>query len=151
MKNKGFSLVELIIVIAIMAILAAAIAPALIRYIDKSRRADDVTAAGTVETAVVTALANEKIYDNIVGSTDSTVVAVWENKGFSWGTNVQQDFKDEFSSSLPDGAAIKYKKEGAKSYTAVTTSDGQVKVYISNDQAGGKTWEIRPSRDAKYN
>ena len=36
--NKGFSLVELIIVIAIMAILAAAIAPALTRYIDKSRR-----------------------------------------------------------------------------------------------------------------
>ena len=150
MKNKGFSLVELIIVIAIMAILAAAIAPALIRYIDKSRRADDVTAAGTVETAVVTALANEKIYDAIVGSTDSTVVAVWEDKGFSWGTG-NQTFKDEFQSSLPDGASIKYKKEGAKSYTAVTTSDGQVKVYISNDQAGGKTWEIRPSRDAKYN
>ena len=32
-KNIGFSLVELIIVIAIMAVLAAAIAPALIRYI----------------------------------------------------------------------------------------------------------------------
>ena len=41
-SNKGFSLVELIIVIAIMAILAAAIAPALIRYIDKSRKADDL-------------------------------------------------------------------------------------------------------------
>ena len=40
--NKGFSLVELIIVIAIMEILAAAIAPALIRYIDKSRKAVDV-------------------------------------------------------------------------------------------------------------
>jgi type IV pilus assembly protein PilA len=57
--NKGFSLVELIIVIAIMAILAAAIAPALIRYIDKSRRADDVTAAGTVLTGVQTAMADE--------------------------------------------------------------------------------------------
>ena len=43
--NKGFSLVELIIVIAIMAILAGAIAPALIRYIDKSRKSNDVTAA----------------------------------------------------------------------------------------------------------
>ena len=151
MKNKGFSLVELIIVIAIMAILAAAIAPALIRYIDKSRRADDVTAAGTVETAVVTALANEKIYDNIVGSTDSTVVAVWENKGFSFNSAAGTTFEDEFKSSLPDGASIKYKKEGAKSYTAVTTSDGQVKVYISKDKNGGKDWQIRPSRDEKYN
>ena len=41
-KNIGFSLVELIIVIAIMAVLAAAIAPALIRYIDKSRKAVDI-------------------------------------------------------------------------------------------------------------
>ena len=151
MKNKGFSLVELIIVIAIMAILAAAIAPALIRNIDKSRRADDVTAAGTVETAVVTALANEKIYDNIVGSTDSIVCAVWDNKGYSFHSNAGTTFQDEIKSSLPDGAAIKYKKEGAKSYTAVTTSDGQVKVYISNNTTGGTTWQIRPSRDEKYN
>ena len=65
MKNKGFSLVELIIVIAIMAILAAAIAPALIRYIDKSRKADDLTAGGTINSAVSAALANEDAYDDI--------------------------------------------------------------------------------------
>ena len=37
-NNKGFSLVELIIVIAIMAILAGAIVPAVIHYIDKARQ-----------------------------------------------------------------------------------------------------------------
>lgn len=47
-NNKGFSLVELIIVIAIMAILAAAIAPALIRYINKSRKAVDVQTAEVI-------------------------------------------------------------------------------------------------------
>ncbi len=36
-EKRGFSLVELIIVIAIMAVLAAAIAPTLIRYIHKAR------------------------------------------------------------------------------------------------------------------
>lgn len=51
--DKGFSLVELIIVIAIMAILAAAIAPAIIRYIDKSRKATDVDAANTIYEATV--------------------------------------------------------------------------------------------------
>ena len=37
-NNKGFTLVELIIVIAIMALLAASIAPSVIRYIEKARK-----------------------------------------------------------------------------------------------------------------
>ena len=61
-NNKGFSLVELIIVIAIMAILAGAIAPALIRYIDKSRKSNDVSSCKSIKTAVETALGNEDVY-----------------------------------------------------------------------------------------
>lgn len=41
-NNKGFSLVELIIVIAIMAILAGAIAPALLKYMEKAKEAADI-------------------------------------------------------------------------------------------------------------
>ena len=37
MKNKGFSMVELIIVIAIMAILTGVLAPMLVHYIAKAR------------------------------------------------------------------------------------------------------------------
>ena len=72
-NNKGFSLVELIIVIAIMAILAGAIAPALIRYIDKSRKSNDVSSAKTIKTAVETALGNESIYE-LLATKGSTVV-----------------------------------------------------------------------------
>lgn len=68
-NNKGFSLVELIIVIAIMAILVGAIAPALIRYIDKSRKSNDVTSAKTIKTAVETALGNEDIYSYLTNTT----------------------------------------------------------------------------------
>lgn len=39
--NKGFSLVELIIVIAIMVILVAVLAPQYLRYVEKSRVATD--------------------------------------------------------------------------------------------------------------
>lgn len=67
--NKGFSLVELIIVIAIMAILAGAIAPALIRYIDKSRKSNDVTSAKAIKTAVETALGNEQMYEYLTSAT----------------------------------------------------------------------------------
>lgn len=58
-NNLGFSLVELIIVIAIMAILAGAIAPAIIRYIDKARASKATEEARVIVTAVETALATK--------------------------------------------------------------------------------------------
>lgn len=74
--NKGFSLVELIIVIAIMAILAGAIAPALIRYIDKSRKSNDVSSCKTIKTAVETALGNEDIYEYLVNNMSGSTVTI---------------------------------------------------------------------------
>lgn len=41
-NNKGFSLVELIIVIAIMAILAGVLAPQFVKYIGRSRISTDI-------------------------------------------------------------------------------------------------------------
>ena len=75
-NNKGFSLVELIIVIAIMAILAGAIAPALIKYIDKSRKSNDVSSAKTIKTAVETALGNEDCYSYLTSVASATADAV---------------------------------------------------------------------------
>ena len=37
-NNKGFSLVELIVVVAIMAVLVGVLAPAYLRYVEKARR-----------------------------------------------------------------------------------------------------------------
>ena len=151
--NKGFSLVELIIVIAIMAILAAAIAPALIRYIDKSRRADDVTAAGTVLTGVQTAMADEDCYSEIAKATSGQIIVSVEagGKGKVKVTSTLSDAKNlisEMESTLASGAPIKYTKDGAKYYTV--SVDGDVlSVYIATTQ-NGSDWEIQPSTNKKY-
>lgn len=65
-SNQGFSLVELIIVIAIMAILAAALAPQLIKYIDNSRKSTDVSTGQSIATAVGVALTDEAAYDAVL-------------------------------------------------------------------------------------
>ena len=64
-SNKGFSLVELIIVIAIMAIMAAVISLAVIRYIDKSRKSSDLETAKTIYDAVSYAYAEGYSYEGI--------------------------------------------------------------------------------------
>lgn len=50
-NNKGFTLVELIVVIAIMAMLAIAITPRLTQFLDKSKITTDKEIANTVSTA----------------------------------------------------------------------------------------------------
>ena len=67
--NKGFSLVELIIVIAIMAVLTAILAPQLLRYVERSRAAKDATTLDEVQRAASIALADEATYVAVAGAT----------------------------------------------------------------------------------
>ena len=62
-ENKGFSLVELIVVIAIMAVLTSVLAPSLLGYVEKSRMQKDDSAMGEVTNAIKLALADQDVYD----------------------------------------------------------------------------------------
>ena len=59
--NKGFSLVELIIVIAIMAVLVGVLAPQFIKYVEQSRRSRDITTAQEIREAVLADIADNQI------------------------------------------------------------------------------------------
>ena len=60
-SNKGFSLVELIIVIAILAILVGVMAPQLIKYIEKSKVSSDTQLCDAMYTAITIALADPNV------------------------------------------------------------------------------------------
>lgn len=74
--NKGFSLVELIVVIAIMAVLVGVLAPTLIKNVEKSRESTDVQNLDSMRGAVVTMLSNEKYYDSLVPATGNATYTV---------------------------------------------------------------------------
>ena len=79
--NKGFSLVELIIVIAIMAILIGVMAPQLLRYVERTRVSSDTQFADSVRTAVTTAMMDPAV----VSATDGSATSI---SGLSTSTNL---------------------------------------------------------------
>ena len=60
-KNAGFSLVELVIVIAIMAVLIAVLAPMYLKYVERSKVTTDQQIASAVHEAIAVAIADENI------------------------------------------------------------------------------------------
>jgi type IV pilus assembly protein PilA len=60
-NNNGFSLVELIIVIAIMAVLVGVLAPQFIKYVEQSRRSRDISTAQEVREAVLADIADNSL------------------------------------------------------------------------------------------
>ena len=68
-NNKGFSLVELIIVIAIMALLAGVLAPALLRYVEEARIRTDEDRAAELQNAVTIAAGALGVHEESLGLT----------------------------------------------------------------------------------
>ena len=118
-NNKGFSLVELIVVIAIMVVLVAVLAPVFSKYIESSRRSTDVQNANSIAESVVADVADGKTFTGatkVVSGTPSAIKEDIQTKGDAVDKN--KDFYFEYDANT--NKAIVY-VDGAKGSQDATT------------------------------
>lgn len=112
--NRGFSLVELIVVIAIMAILVGLSAPQLVRYVEKTNVSADTQLAESIRQAVVLAMSDPDVvrcesyvrpesseFDICVNNAGSTFSeCVYETLGVSDYTSLLGEFRSKGCSGV---------------------------------------------------
>ena len=90
--NKGFSLVELIIVIAIMAVLVGLLAPQYLKYVSNSKVSTDISNAQEIATALNVAFADDQSAASMAAANkmpDNTDFPKSKySAGFSWSVHV---------------------------------------------------------------
>ena len=136
-NNKGFSLVELIIVVAIMAILIGVLAPQYLKYVEKSRVTSDRDIIDTARKALETvasdpdvALSEDK-YEVTINKDDGTVLTEGDT---------DTSFKDAFNAIVDKGDTRKFKsKTYSQDVTITLTFDGGTPVIEVDDPNGSGT------------
>lgn len=142
--NKGFSLVELIIVIAIMAILVGVMAPQLLRYVERTRVSADTQVADSVKTAITTAMLDPAV----IAADPSGIPA----PSITLNLATAADFADAFGQSVAEtlgyadvaamtnattGIVSELQSDGATGITATIDATGnRVTVTITGSDSG---------------
>ena len=144
MNNKGFSLVELIVVIAIMAVLVGVLAPTLIKNVEKSRESTDLQNLDTIRGAVVTTLSDETVAAKIPNSSETYVLDT-ENVTLSGGdANFATAFNDKIHDSLSKVGKLKSGNAVAAGKIFVEIdSNSAVTVYVASTSGIGNVAECK--------
>lgn len=137
-EREGFSLVELIIVIAIMAILIGIIALAVLPYLERSRVSKDKQTVDTVYGAFQTALAEEEVVNEaktkpINGNLDNNPKAAAQIKN-----NLGMDI------ATAEGKLVSEEASGKHFHFVYKPADGEITVYIDGDGGPAKDGDGNP-------
>jgi len=92
-NNKGFSLVELIVVVLIMAIIAVALAPQVMKWVGNSRDSTDAQIYDSLVSDAQTALTKETVWKGVKDATSDITITI-KNDGTTVG-NDAGGFKTE--------------------------------------------------------
>jgi len=123
-NNKGFTLAELLIVVAIIAVLVAIAIPVFGAQLEKSREATDAANIRAKYADVMVAMIEDAKTDHTESVTLKQAKAGWQNSDLQTGLE-----------TLADGSLVKVNvanpTAGGKGTVKYTTSDGIVNITVS--------------------
>ena len=123
-NNKGFSLVELIVVVMIMAIIAVALAPQVMKWVNNSRIATDKQTVDSVVSACQTALTNTDAYAQISKLSSDLTFTLGEN-GATYTPTTNKD--DKFYTAVNEIMSLSdAKMKSGVTVTITVTKAGKV-------------------------
>lgn len=145
-NNEGFSLIELIIVVVIMAIAIGVMAPQLIKYIEKSNVSADKQLADTIRTGVSTSIVDAEVQADVASQPfldlmdSSTGMNINDNTQFLSSDCVLKTSLEESFGFPIDQIMIQIRSaHGADCDCNVRTTNNIVKVtFTCTDNSGGK-------------
>lgn len=118
LNNKGFSLVELIVVVLIMAIIAVALAPQVMKWVEESRKSTDANNYDTIVEACNTALADQA---TLVETKNGVVLQADDNRrewtGFESKAALKKQLEDILGKDWNKALAVKASETIAKNPT----------------------------------
>ncbi len=128
--NQGFSLVELIIVVAIMAVLLTAVAPQYMKYLERAKKSRDCNAIGKVLDACVVIGLDPDVTWTAGDSGKVTITVASTGTTYSDTGNID-DLLDGY---VPQSNVVMQSKEWPDfTIYAIRTSDGSVTFDIADD------------------
>lgn len=132
-EREGFSLIELIIVIAIMAILIGVIALAVIPYLEKSRVGKDQQTVDTVYSAFQATIADQKISDGITVTIPNGGTATSNPANANFLTSMAEALNATGADDMHSGTSDKLVSKDATGQSIVctfTASSGEIKAEV---------------------
>ncbi len=122
-NNKGFSLVEIIVVILIMAIITVALAPQVMKWVNNARIAADAQNYDSLIANIQLAYTNEDVYSKCKGEEYTVKMDNTKTEITGGDATKRATLEAEMTSLTADWAATKAKLDETYTFTVI---DGKV-------------------------
>ena len=126
-NNKGFSLIELIIVIAIMAVLVAIIAPNLTKYLGKSKKNTDTKNLDEIESTLKTCITDYEMEYDALLSDGGSMTVTWNSSG---STISNANFKSIVDTAIDSSKTKSKDKNNKYAIATIKKSSGTYSIKV---------------------